>query len=150
MYRDKMAGPVGPAIPAFKIRERLAFVLGPCCPGRSGVAGTLSMPSRVCRVSVGLLVDVGCCSDADDREQNHATRDSPAAVRIGGYIPVDVVGHGRECSRTLFGPGALFSNPAPFALRKNCIRCATLELVSVSQVLSGPNLGHSAASPHTT
>src|SRR6476646_8371036 len=89
-----MAGPVGPAMPAFNIREPLALVLGPCCPSRRTVAGTFSMPSRIRRVSVGLLVDVGRRRDADDREQNHPTGDSPAAVRIGGYIAVDMVGHG--------------------------------------------------------
>src|SRR5689334_14773357 len=88
-----MAGPVGPAIPAFNMLERLALVLGPRCTGRRAVAGTFSMPSRIRRVSVGLLVDVGRCRDADDREQNHPTGDSPAAVRIRGYIAVNVVGH---------------------------------------------------------
>src|SRR5262245_13090422 len=108
------------------------------------------MPSRVRRVSVRLLVNVGCRHDAEDREQNDPTGNSPATVRLGWYVAFDMVGHGGECSRTEFRMGAGVANPTAFALRKNCIPCATLPLLSVSQVLSGPNLGHSAAPTTST
>lgn len=61
------------------------------------------LPGDIGRVAIGLLVDVGDDGNQDYRERDDGGGESPAAIRLGGHVTVDMVGHGPEYSHGAHG-----------------------------------------------
>jgi hypothetical protein len=61
--------------------------------GRSGCAPAFAVPRHVRRMLIRAFVDVRDGRDQNQSENNDAGGESPSAVRFGGYVSIDVVGH---------------------------------------------------------
>ena len=54
------------------------------------------MPRHVRRMAIRLLVDVGRGGDERESKQNDTRGKTPSAIRLGGNVSIDMVGHGGE------------------------------------------------------